>query len=132
MKIIALIEKNKVENTFDIFTPEIESTIYGSGKSVAEAKMDFEAVAKDTLPILAENYQNSEYLTAEFIYKYDVASVFNYFDFLNVSKFAKWAGINAALMRQYKTSDVYISEKQAKKIEDALHKVAAELSAISL
>ena len=60
------------------------------------------------------------------------AHVFNYFDFINVTKFAKWANINAGLMRQYKSCNTYISEAQAHKIGDALRKIGHELSAISL
>ena len=87
--------------------------------------------------MLASYTENGEELPAElhgieFEYKYDVASVFNYFDFINVTKFAKWAGINGGLMRAYKSCDTYISEKQAKKIEEALRRIGRELSAISL
>lgn len=87
--------------------------------------------------MLASYTENGEELPdelqgIEFEYKYDVASVFNYFDFINVTKFARWAGINAALMRQYKSCATYISEAQAHKIEQALHKIGHELSAISL
>jgi len=58
--------------------------------------------------------------------------LFNYYDFINVSKFAKVAGINASLMRQYKSGNQYISENQVLKIEDALHKIAGEIAAIKL
>lgn len=67
-----------------------------------------------------------------FEYKYDVASLFNYYDFINVSKFAKAAGINSSLMRQYKTGNQYISENQILKIEIALHKIAQEIAEIKL
>lgn len=65
-------------------------------------------------------------------YKYDIASLFNDYNFINVSKFAQVAGINASLMRQYKTGNQYISENQVLKIEDALHKIANEIAAIKL
>ena len=122
MKTIALIEKGK-DGGFCIYTPDIKATIIGEGATVAEAKADFENSVNEVLEML-ENI--------EFEYKYDVASVFNYFDFINVTKFAKWAGINAGLLRQYKSCNTYISEAQAHKIEDALRRVGLELSAISL
>ena len=105
MKTTALIEKGK-DGTYGIYNPDIDSTIIGEG--------------------------TTELHGIEFEYKYDVASVFNYFDFINVTKFAKWAGINGGLMRAYKSCDTYISEKQAKKIEEALRRIGRELSAISL
>ena len=49
-----------------------------------------------------------------------------------MSKFAPVAGINASLMRQYKTGKQYISENLVLKIEDALHKIANEIAAIKL
>ena len=42
------------------------------------------------------------------------------------------AGINASLMRQYKSGNQYISENQVQKIEVALHKIAHELAEIKL
>ena len=56
------------------------------------------------------------------------ASVFYYFDFINVTKFAKRAGINASLLRQYKTRDTYISEAQMAKIQNALQAAGREMA----
>lgn len=133
MRTTALIEKGK-DGTFGIFTPDIQATIIGEGKTVAEAKADFENSVREMLASYTENGEEipEELNGIEFEYKYDIASVFNYFDFINVSRFAKWAGINAALMRQYKSCDTYISEAQAHKIEQALRKIGHELSTISL
>ena len=133
MKTTALIEKGK-DGTFGIFTPDLKSTIIGEGNTVAEAKADFENSVNEII----EYYQESENQSAhelkgiEFEYKYDIASLFNYYNFINVSKFAQIAGINASLMRQYKSGKQYISENQVLKIEDALHKVANEMAAIKL
>lgn len=133
MKTTALIEKGK-DGTFGIYTPDIDATIIGEGATVAEAKADFENSVKEMLASYTENGEEipAELKDIEFVYKYDVASVFDYFDFINVSKFAKWAGINPALMRQYKSCDTYISEAQAHKIERALQFIGRELTTISL
>jgi len=133
MKATALIEKGK-DGTFGIFTPDLKSTIIGEGTTVAEAKADFENSVKEVLLYYQEavNTSSHELQGIEFEYKYDIASLFNYYDFINVSKFAKAAGINASLMRQYKSGNQYISENQVMKIEDALHKIAHEIAAIKL
>jgi transcriptional regulator with XRE-family HTH domain len=68
----------------------------------------------------------------DFQYKYDLSSLFDYFKFVNVTQFAKTAGISSSLMRQYKTGNTYISEKQLNKIERALHKIGRELSSARL
>ena len=133
MKTIALIEKGK-DGTFGIFTPDLKSTIIGEGKTVAEAKSDFNNSVKEVSLYFEESGKDipEELQNIEFEYKYDLASLFNYYSFINVSKFAKVAGINASLMRQYKSGNQYISENQVMKIENALHKIANEIAAIKL
>lgn len=133
MKTTAVIEKGK-DGTFGIFTPDIEHVIIGEGSTVAEAKEDFENSVEEILAYYKEEGKElpEELRDIEFEYRYDIASVFNFFDFINVSKFARWAGINAGLLRQYKSCNTYISEAQVHKIEHALHDIGRELSAISL
>lgn len=133
MKTIALIEKGK-DGTFGIFTPDLQHTIIGEGNTVAESKKDFENSVKEVVAAYTETGKPlpAELEGVEFEYKYDLASLFNYYNFINVSKFAKVAGINASLMRQYKSGNQYISENQIIKIETALHKIASEFSGIRL
>jgi hypothetical protein len=128
-----LIEKGK-DGTFGIFTPDLKSTIIGEGKTVAEAKNDFDNSVKEVSLYFEESGKDlpEELQNIEFEYKYDLASLFNYYSFINVTKFAKVAGINASLMRQYKSGNQYISENQVMKIEKALHKIANEIAAIKL
>lgn len=133
MKTTALIEKGK-DGTFGIFTPDLEHTIIGEGNTVCECKLDFENSVKEIFEYYQENGEQipEELQDVEFEYKYDIASLFNYYNFINVSQFAKLAGINPSLMRQYKSGDQYISENQISKIEDALHKMANEMASIKL
>ena len=133
MKTTALIEKGK-DGTFGIFTPDLKSTIIGEGKTVAEAKEDFNNSVNEVLLYFQESGKEvpGELQNIEFEYKYDISSLFNYYNFINVSKFAQVAGINASLMRQYKMGNQYISENQVSKIEDAFHKVASEFATIKL
>ena len=133
MEITALIEKGK-DGTFGVFTPDLQHTIIGEGKTVAEAKADFENSIKEIIASYTETGKQipNELQGVEFVYKYDIASLFNYYSFINVSKFAQMVGINESLMRQYKSGNQYISENQISKIEDALHKMANEIGAIKL
>ena len=127
------IEKGK-DGTFGVFTPNLQHTIIGEGKTVAKAKADFENSIKEVIASYTETGKQipNELQGVEFVYKYDIASLFNYYSFINVSKFAQMVGINASLMRQYKSGNQYISENQISKIEDALHKMANEIGAIKL
>lgn len=133
MKKTAIIERGKA-GSFSIFAQNTESVIIGTGASVAEAKFDFENSLKEIISAYAEAglVLPEELDGVEFEYKYDVASVFDYFKFINISQFAKIAGISPSLMRHYKLGDTYISENQARKIEQALHGIGRELLTVSL
>ncbi|MCX6255327.1 MAG: pilus assembly protein HicB [Bacteroidia bacterium] len=133
METIALIEQGK-DGSFTIYTPDLQCTITGSGQSVKAAKEDFNNSVSEMILSYTETGRElpDELQSLTFEYKYDIASLFDYYNWINVSKFAKIAGINASLMRQYKKGLSYISERQANKIEVALRKLGNELSEISL
>ena len=132
-KILVLIEKD--QNGYGACTINTESSVvYGSGKTVEEAKADL----MDTYYELMEYYHEEdipvplEWQNPKFEYTYDISALFDAFKFLNASKFAESIGISPSLMRHYKCGDTYISAKQAKKIEAGLHRLARELLAVSL
>ncbi|MDR1022839.1 MAG: type II toxin-antitoxin system HicB family antitoxin [Prevotellaceae bacterium] len=133
MTTIALIERSK-NGTFGIFTPDINSTIIGEGNTVEEAKVDFENSVKEIIQFYKEDGLElpDELKDIQFVYKYDIASVFDYYSWINVSQFAKKTGINLSLMRQYRMGKTYISENQTNKIENTLHQLGNELAAIKL
>ena len=134
MKTIALIEKGS-DGTYGIYTPDIDHTIVGDGESVVDAKLDFELSVKEMIASYVDEGKElpEELKDIEFEFKYDVASLFNYFNWIKVSQFAKIAGINASLLRQYKSGiQQYISESQIEKIEKALHKIGNEIAAVKL
>jgi len=132
MKTTALIEKGK-DGSFTIFTPDIKSTIIGEGDTVLEAKADFENTVKEVLETYEETGEPipEELQDITFEYKYDIPSFLNCYNYLNMTKLADRAGINPSLMRQYKRGQ-YVSEKQASKIQEAVHKIGRELLAIRL
>lgn len=133
METIALIEQGN-DGSFTIYTPDLQCTITGSGQSVIAAKEDFSNSVNEMILSYTETGRvlPDELQGLTFDFKYDIASLFDYYNWINVSKFAKIAGINASLLRQYKKGLSYISEKQANKIEVALHKLGNELSSINL
>lgn len=94
--------------------------IAGHGMTVAEAKEDFESKL------------SASGTRCKVVYSFDIASVFDLFSYINVSQFANKAGMNSSLLRQYRMGGTPISEKQAGKIESALHRCGEELMALSL
>lgn len=131
MKTAAIIEKS--EKGYSIYTPDLGSVIIGLGETVELAKDDFANSLKEVI----ESYDGEElpvYLKdIEFDYRFDIQSLFNLYNFINVSKFAKRIGINPSLLSQYKNGlTTYITEQQAKKIEKAFHDIGNEFTKISL
>ena len=101
MKTIALIERNK-EGKYCIYTPDLQSTISGEGETVAEAKADFDAAYRevlDTFAIIGKPVPK-ELQGLEFEYKYDLSAFYDAHPYLNVSKTAKYLGINDTLYNQ--------------------------------
>lgn len=128
----ALIEMGK-DGSFTIFTPDIKSTILGEGRTVAEAKNDFENSVNEIIATFEEAGINDpdDLKNVTFVYKYDMPSFLNYYDYFNMTRLAKQAGINPSLMRQYKKGQ-YVSEKQVAKIQSAIHRIGKELTAVQL
>jgi len=133
METRALIERGK-DGTFGVYTPDISSTIIGEGNTVEEAKADFENSVREVIQLYKDEGKElpDELKDVQFVYKYDVASMFSYYDWINVSRFAKKAGINSSLMRQYRMGRTYISEHQKGKIQSTLNAFGKELAAINL
>ena len=128
----ALIEIGK-DGTFGVFSPDIKSVIFGEGNTVSEAKADFENSVREIIQFCQEDgVQDPDDLkNVTFVYKYDMPSFLNYYKYLNVTQFARYAGINPSLMRQYKHGQG-ASEKQIAKIQDAIHRIGKELSSVKL
>ena len=105
----------------------------GFGESVSEAKEDFLASIREAIE--EESQAGNKVPRFEDIrvcYHYDVPSFFNYFDFINVSKFAAYAGINESKMRAYKSGIAYPGEKMTARILKAARTIGADLSTVLL
>lgn len=135
MKILAIVEKGE-DGLYSIYTEaEIAGHSFGGfGESVEIAKKDFMESIQEAQEMIAVNEGTIpvEFADLKIEFKYDLESFFNYFDCLNVSKFANYAGINESKMRQYKTGTAFAGEKTTNKILNAIKKLGAELSTASL
>jgi hypothetical protein len=130
---IVSIEKDTDGSYIAYNVDDSDFTLLGRGASVAEARADFNNSIKE----IQSSFQDRgiavpEELTAVPEFKFDLSSLFEYYSMINVSAFARYLGINPALMRQYKKGDVYVSEKQLKKIEDGIHTLGKELASLSI
>lgn len=134
-KILAIIEKG-TDGMFSVYTPETESTVLnGQGETAQEAIDDMKVAMEEVI----ESYQETEGQVPEelqgdieFEYRYDVPSLFNFFNEINMTTFSKKIGINASLLRRYKNGFAFASEKQIMKIKNGLHELGKQLSSAQL
>ena len=105
----------------------------GYGDSVEKAKADFFESIKEAIKEQQAEGQTAPQLESISIeYRYDLPSFFNYFDFINVSKFAEYVGINESKMRAYKSGVSYPGEKTTSKIFKAVKEIGKELCVASI
>lgn len=135
MRVSAIIERN--ENGYYQISSDDElfdCCFGGYGYSVAEAKADFLKSIEEAKEMAVEDghtlTDDMNNIVVE--YKYDLQSLFNYFDWINISKFAQKAGINESKMRQYKLGLSYASEKTSMKILKTVQTIGAELQSAKL
>lgn len=108
-------------------------SIIGTGLTVSGAKEDFFNSINEVIETLETKGEKVPVeLKEEPLFKFDLASLFEHYPMLNVSAFARFVGINDALMRQYKKGNTYISEKQLSKIEQSIHTLGKEFSSLRL
>lgn len=134
MKTVAIVEMWD-DKTISVYVPEFDGfSLNGQGNNVEEAKNSLQECIDEYVSMIKEqgNEIPESLKNVEFEYKYDIASFFECFKFLNVSTFAKYAGVNPSLMRQYKQRIAFASESQKAKIEDAIHRAGSELCAVKI
>lgn len=108
-------------------------TLIGTGDTVAEARKDFANSMNEVAEVEKERLGSvPAVFTNDPEYKFDLASLFEYYSMINVSAFARFLGINDALMRQYKRGDTYISDAQLHKIQEGIHRLGNEFSRLQL
>ncbi len=131
-RIIVIIEGG--DRLYSAYATSLESvSLNGQGHSVSEAKKDM-MIALDEVKeyFTQENMPQELKEELDFEYRYDIQSLFNSFKMINVSEFARANGFNESLLRQYKNGLAFASEKQTKKIEEALHQLGQSLIEVKL
>ncbi len=130
---IVSIEKDTDGSYIAYNIDDSDFALLGRGKTVAEAKEDFfNSVAE-----IKASFENTgrtipAVLTEQPHFQFDISSLFEYYSMINVSAFARYIGINDALMRQYKQGGTYVSEAQLKKIEKGINKLGSEFASLSI
>ena len=133
VKITAIVERSS-DGLYSVYSEDHFGNSYfgGYGNSVEKAKADFLESIKEAIAEQQRENQNApEMKDINVEYRFDLPSFFNYFDFINVSKFAEYVGINESKMRAYKSGVSYPGEKTTSKIFKAVKEIGKELSVAS-
>ena len=110
-----------------------EFTALGTGDTIAEAKEDFFNSVEEMKEVYQENGDEvPAALMEKPTFKFDLASFFFFFSFINVTTFAKMIGINSSLMRQYKKGNTYISDAQLEKIQTFVNNMGTDFQGLRL
>lgn len=134
MNIKAIVEKGE-DGLFAVYSDDHigNSFLGGFGDNVNEAKNDFvksirEAIAEN----IADGCDAPKFDEIKIEYSFDLPSFFNYFDFINVRKFARYAGVNESKMRAYKCGAAFPGEKVTSRIVKAIKTIGADLTSASI
>jgi len=126
----AVIEMCK-DGTFTIFPIDTKSLFIGSGKTTDEAKADFENSYREVLELHKELNKQipDDLIDISFVYKYDLRSYMDYYNYFHFPQLAKRIGIRSSIVRMYRKGQ-FLSGGQIKKIQDALRDLGKELAAV--
>lgn len=131
-KIKAIIEKGN-DGLYSIYLPDVPG-IYGAGETEAEAKDALFEAVESAKEYVEETGKWCDYIVFkddfEFDYRYDLSGFFKTYSFFDVSALAGRLGINASLLRRYKSGISKAEPKQKEKIEQGIHNLAKELRTV--
>lgn len=128
-QIIVNIERGN-DGTFGAYMPEdvLPFGAIGEGDTAQMAKEDFMNVVED----FKAEYEDA-LNDVEFVFHYDIISFLSYFaHIITLSGLSHLTGINKSQLSQYISGYRHASPKTIAKIENTLHKLGEEFSAIRL
>ena len=135
MKIVKVVIEKGPDHYAAYVTSGLKNhALSGTGASVQEAITDLKEALEETREIYIEEGESipTEIKDISFEYKYDVASLFDFFGEINISSFARKIDMNESLLRKYKKGLAMASEKQCKRIESGLHELGRSLMVVHL
>jgi predicted RNase H-like HicB family nuclease len=105
------------------------------GNSVEEVTANLRELIADFLAHEGQEFPDWQSVSIndiEFNFEYDLTALFEVFQSIKIGAVADLSGINQSLMRQYATGKKRPSQRQAKKIEDAIHLLGQRLSQVAV
>lgn len=127
-KILAIVERGRGKGNFSCFsTEEIAKCLpVGYGKTAREAMEDIKKSVEEFKEMKAE--EGEEFPEVEFSYRFDVGAFFDFYP-IDVTAFARYAGINASVLRQYATALRQPKQDALNKIHEGINRLSKDLGA---
>lgn len=101
MKVIANVKRESGEKNFSCYMniTELKTGVLGLGSSAKAAINDMMSGWQDAVADFKDDGIEAPELEIE--YRFDVGSLFSFYDFVNIAGVAREIGINPSVMRQY-------------------------------
>ncbi len=82
------------------------------------------------MKLLLSDFHDLQPGSITFEISYDLSAFFESFSYLKISEIAKYAGLNASLLRHYVAGSKTASKAQVMKLEEAIKRVSTELAQV--
>ena len=127
MKVIANVKREPGEKNFSCYMniTELKTGVLGLGSSAKAAINDMMSGWQDAVADLKED--GIEVPELEIEYRFDVGSLFSYYDFVNIAGVAREIGLNPSVMRQYAIGVRKPSEERKLQIVAGLKSLADKM-----
>lgn len=127
MKVIADVKREPGEKNYSclLTVKPIKGTVLGCGSSAKAAIEDMLKGWNETTEYLKE--EGEEVPTLEIEYRFDVGSLFSYYDFVNIAGVAREIGLNPSVIRQYVIGTRKPSVERKKQIITGLKSLADKM-----
>lgn len=127
MRVIANVKREPGEKNFSCYmnVAELKTGVLGLGSSAKAAIDDMLSGWQDAVADLKED--GIEVPELEIEYRFDVGSLFSYYDFVNIAGVAREIGLNPSVMRQYAIGVRKPSEERKLQIVAGLKSLADKM-----
>lgn len=127
MRVIANVKREPGEKNFSCYmnVAELKTGVLGLGSSAKAAIGDMLSGWQDAVADLKED--GIEVPELEIEYRFDVGSLFSYYDFVNIAGVAREIGLNPSVMRQYAIGVRKPSEERKLQIVAGLKSIADKM-----
>lgn len=132
MKVEAKVAREPGERNFSCYMhiKSLKCGVLGEGHSAKEAMDDMMRGWNDEEDELREQGKNIPEL--EIVYRFDIGSLFNYYNFINVTGLSREINISPSVMRQYATGVRKPSPERKRAIISGIRSLATKMEAAEI